>query len=121
MQYGTLIHAWMEQVGWLDEGLPEIERLRQAASQLDTTGLDINAQIAQFLSTLQQPNVSRLLSRASYAPPIALPFFPTSVSGTGGHTAATEAAPRGAGLPWRGRLDSDQATSIALSLNDAWR
>jgi ATP-dependent exoDNAse (exonuclease V) beta subunit len=76
MQYGTLIHAWMEQVGWLDEGLPEIERLRQAASQLDTTGLDVDAQIAQFLSTLQQPNVSRLLSRASYAPPITLPFPP---------------------------------------------
>ena len=68
MQYGTLIHCWMEQVEWLDHGPPAAERLLQAASRVDTSGLDVDACLADFRAALARPNISRLLSRSVYVP-----------------------------------------------------
>ena len=65
MQYGTLIHAWMEQIKWLDDGLPDVAQLRQVASRLNAADLDIDARISDFVAMLEQTNVSRLLSRKS--------------------------------------------------------
>ena len=76
-QFGTLIHAWMEQIQWLDDGLPDANQLRQTASQLDTANLDIDTRMSEFLAMLKRPNVSRLLSRANYAKPLDLPLPPT--------------------------------------------
>jgi ATP-dependent exoDNAse (exonuclease V) beta subunit len=71
---GTLLHAWLELIQWLDDGPPEADQLRQTASRLDTADLDIDTRISDFAALLQQTNVSRLLSRAGYAEPADLPL-----------------------------------------------
>jgi ATP-dependent exoDNAse (exonuclease V) beta subunit len=68
-EYGTLIHAWMERIKWLDDGPPGADALRKVAAGLDTWQLDVEASISEFLSMLGQPHVARLLRRAQYNPP----------------------------------------------------
>ena len=38
---GTMIHAWFEQIAWLDDGLPSPETLRRIAAGFDGSGLNM--------------------------------------------------------------------------------
>ena len=40
-RYGTLVHAMLECVGFIDEGVPSIQELCQAASPVDSPGIDL--------------------------------------------------------------------------------
>lgn len=66
---GTLIHAWFEQIAWLDDNPPDTDTLRQVARELDTAGLDVDAQLAAFVDMLQQEDIAAVLRRAFYQSP----------------------------------------------------
>ena len=64
---GTLLHAWFEEIEWLDEGVPEDGVLREIAARLATAELDIAATIDCFRSALAQPAIRSLLERSACA------------------------------------------------------
>jgi len=68
LQRGTAIHAWFEQIDWLEEGLPDERRLREVAAEAcqGSPGCDLNELLARFHEMLRQPAVARLLSREAY-------------------------------------------------------
>jgi ATP-dependent exoDNAse (exonuclease V) beta subunit len=67
---GTLIHAWLEQVEWLDDGLPSDAILRQIAERLRPEIGDVSAQleglIARFRQQLAAPAVAAVMRRSCY-------------------------------------------------------
>ena len=76
VERGTLFHAWVEQVQWLEDGQPTDEKLRQIAESLAAQPLDIDRWLSQFQEMLRLPQVASVLSRHSYQPPRGLPFPP---------------------------------------------
>ena len=68
---GTLIHAWLEQIEWLDDGLPSDEELRQIAAQ--TAGrnrrrLRAAGRAGRPLSpAARSPDIAAVLHRSYYA------------------------------------------------------
>ena len=78
MARGTLVHAWFEQIEWLDEGLPARSDLEQVARQLESTGLDVDQVLDDFYASLAHERVQQVLTRNSYRAPRDLPF-PTAV------------------------------------------
>jgi ATP-dependent exoDNAse (exonuclease V) beta subunit len=68
---GTVLHAMFEQVTWLEEGLPDIERVRRAAEaslQQQGGSMKVLPQLlADFEAMLQSPALNRVLRRAEYA------------------------------------------------------
>ncbi len=82
---GTLWHAWLEAIEWLDgsapgsdaSGAPTEERLRTIARTLGHQQ-DLDAEIAQFRGALAQPDIRRLFSRQAYADPRQLDFGPAA-------------------------------------------
>ncbi len=66
---GTLIHAFFEQVRWLDDGPPDPQRLRHVAQRLDTAGLNIDAQLEAFQSMLSAASIAAILQRSHYRAP----------------------------------------------------
>ena len=71
---GTLFHAWMESIAWLEDGPPADDQLRQTAQFLGTETLNIDQYLLQFERMLRLPPVAALLSRRSYQSPGGLPF-----------------------------------------------
>jgi ATP-dependent exoDNAse (exonuclease V) beta subunit len=63
---GSLMHAWFEQIEWLDEGLPDEARLRRQAESVALGALDIESLLAEFRQALQRPAIRAVLSRATY-------------------------------------------------------
>ncbi len=63
---GTLLHAWMEKIHWLEEGLPDEDLLRQVAVQLQLAHRDLAADLAEFRALVEKPVVRDVLSRATY-------------------------------------------------------
>ncbi len=66
---GTLIHAWFEQIHWLDDGAPSDDQLCEAAARLPDLAFspeDIDRQLADFRAMLAHPNISPLLKRSAY-------------------------------------------------------
>ena len=66
---GTLIHAWLEQIEWLDDGPPGDDHLREVAASLPELALrpeDIERLLAEFRTMLGRPNIAACLSRAAY-------------------------------------------------------
>lgn len=63
---GSLFHKWFEQIHWLDDGKPGVEQLRTAARGIDVGQLDLKLEIEQFMTCLEQDNVSQLLRRSFY-------------------------------------------------------
>ncbi|HUG90025.1 MAG TPA: PD-(D/E)XK nuclease family protein, partial [Planctomycetaceae bacterium] len=63
---GTLWHAWLEQVEWLDDGEPDDEALLRQARRLATAGLDVSAELAAFRRLLKTPEMQNALSRTAY-------------------------------------------------------
>ncbi len=58
---GSLIHAWLEQIDWLDDGVPEDRELLKTAGQFARPGLDIPSSLDWFKQTLEAPNILREL------------------------------------------------------------
>jgi ATP-dependent exoDNAse (exonuclease V) beta subunit len=69
-EHGTLVHAWMEQVEWLDDGLLDDATLLAVAARVARGLAADRAQLASRLGTLHlqlaQPQVAAALSRAAY-------------------------------------------------------
>ncbi|QDT32686.1 UvrD-helicase domain-containing protein [Thalassoglobus polymorphus] len=63
---GTLFHAWMEQIGWLDDGIPEDEILLGLATQLGIQGIDLEQSLAEFHQSVSRQALKSLLSKRPY-------------------------------------------------------
>jgi ATP-dependent helicase/nuclease subunit A len=65
--YGTLIHAWLEQVEWLDDGGPDEGTLRRVAesraADLGPLAGQLDGPLAAFRQMLEGSEVRRILSR----------------------------------------------------------
>jgi len=68
-EYGTLMHAWFEQIEWLDDGRPDENTLRHVAATIGAVESDIDQMLAQFDKFLDCPQIARVLSRAAYQTP----------------------------------------------------
>ncbi len=71
---GTLVHAWMEQVAWLDEGLPSDDELLQIAARMtpDVPEKTVREYIDWTRRKVAAPEVHAAMTRAS-APPASEP------------------------------------------------
>ncbi len=63
---GTLMHAWFEQIEWLDDGVPDDATLGQVAERLSGRPRDLTASLAAFREALARPAVRAALTRATY-------------------------------------------------------
>jgi ATP-dependent helicase/nuclease subunit A len=70
---GLLFHAWLAEIGWIEDGLPTDERLREIAARLRSkSGIaasDVDAHIARFRRQLAAKPIVELLSRRYYDSP----------------------------------------------------
>ena len=72
MSYGTLIHAWFEQIEWLDgDNLPDESTLRDIAADLasEIGPLDVDRVLSDFQQMLARPKIRAALSRSFYTDP----------------------------------------------------
>ncbi len=76
LRRGTLIHAWFEQITWLESGRPSDSRLRQIAADQGFSTRQTETVLPHFTQMLQQPQLRRLLSQSSYTTDEDLPFVP---------------------------------------------
>ncbi len=63
---GTLVHAWFEQIEWLDGGPPDDAALVAVAERLFRGKLDVAAHLADFRAALCRPAIRAALTRATY-------------------------------------------------------
>jgi ATP-dependent exoDNAse (exonuclease V) beta subunit len=63
---GTVVHAWLEQIDWLDERLPSDDQLTVIATQIGFPEAELDALLGTFHRMLKAPALRRVLSRASY-------------------------------------------------------
>lgn len=77
---GQLIHAWFEQIEWLDHGRPDEPTLRRAADEVlanaGSASINVDDQLTRFHAMLDSPVVAGVLSRGRYETPDALGFPP---------------------------------------------
>ncbi|MGQ9575031.1 MAG: UvrD-helicase domain-containing protein [Thermoguttaceae bacterium] len=67
---GTLIHAWFQQIEWLDQAEPDDQTLADVAARLGVlAGPQLAPLIGQFRQAIRTPAVRAALSRASYQQP----------------------------------------------------
>jgi ATP-dependent helicase/nuclease subunit A len=68
---GTLIHAWLEQIEWLDDGLPSDAALRAVADKLRPEIGDFSSHLdtllARFRQQLAAPAIAAALKRSYYS------------------------------------------------------
>ncbi|MCA9084548.1 MAG: UvrD-helicase domain-containing protein [Planctomycetaceae bacterium] len=70
MERGTLIHAWFEQIEWIDgNGVPDDDVLLQKAAEVGAGSLDVDKLLKQFRKMLKSPQISAGLTSTSYRPP----------------------------------------------------
>lgn len=72
MARGTLIHAWLELIEWLDNGLPDESMLRRAAAALTDPRIELDGELASFRKMLDHPEIKRALLQSTYFEPAAL-------------------------------------------------
>jgi ATP-dependent exoDNAse (exonuclease V) beta subunit len=67
---GQLVHAWYEQILWIEDGVPDSAKLTAVAQEVLTAepgaNVDLRAEMARFLSQLASPAVAEVLSRRRY-------------------------------------------------------
>jgi len=67
---GELIHAWFEQIEWLDDGRPDQATLRRVADEVlaraSGASIDVDEQIVRFNAMLDSPTVAQTLARDRY-------------------------------------------------------
>lgn len=105
---GTIIHAWFEQVRWLDDGVPNENLLRQIAAEAlrkAQGSLDIDQVLRDFSKMLQQPAIAAALSPRAYDSRALSAWPPTArqMLSNGGTRLVIEAE-RGFALRWDGQL-----------------
>ena len=71
---GTLMHAWLEQITWLEQGSPAEHDLLRAASPLGLPGDLVEQCRHEFVKLVEHPFMVSLLSRSSYLPQAARLF-----------------------------------------------
>ncbi len=64
---GTVVHAWFERVGWLDDGPPDRESLRAAAAAQGAPDEQLDAWLDDFFSAVRKPDIREALQRSTYA------------------------------------------------------
>jgi ATP-dependent exoDNAse (exonuclease V) beta subunit len=62
---GTLLHRWLQNIGWLEKSLPAAESLVACAGGLDLPAARLRTLAEEFRGMLQSPMLSSLLSRDS--------------------------------------------------------
>lgn len=66
---GTLIHAWLEQIGWLEDRTPSDDELLALQAARDCSTLSPRDHLAAFRRAIAaDARIGRLLHRAEYAP-----------------------------------------------------
>jgi ATP-dependent exoDNAse (exonuclease V) beta subunit len=70
LERGTLLHAWFQQIAWLEDGEPEDDVLRKAAHELGLDALDLPQLLRQFRAAIVKPVVCHALRRATYEQPL---------------------------------------------------
>jgi ATP-dependent exoDNAse (exonuclease V) beta subunit len=63
---GTVVHAWFEQIEWLDDGEPSDEALRAAALSAGASPGDVACWLPQFHEMLGKPDIRAALVRGAY-------------------------------------------------------
>ncbi|MDX1944883.1 MAG: UvrD-helicase domain-containing protein [Pirellulaceae bacterium] len=70
-EHGTLIHAWLEQIAWLDDGPIADDKLlavaQRYAPRISADPADLARRLAEFRRQIAPPAVAAALSRAAYA------------------------------------------------------
>lgn len=74
LERGTLFHRWLEEIRWLDDGLPDAEELLRLGREMKPVHLDPEECLETFLQMLRAPAIARILSRESYQAGEHLPF-----------------------------------------------
>ena len=87
---GTLLHAWFQQIEWLDDGRPSEAVLRHIAAAPEFRGLNVDELLEQFYSSLENPAIREVLCRSTYQRPLGA-----------GATCAIHAADNGDKWRWR--------------------
>ncbi|MFO0916304.1 MAG: UvrD-helicase domain-containing protein [Pirellulales bacterium] len=66
-EWGQLVHAWLESIAWLEDGLPDRDKLRSIAQRhrIDT---DLEERIERFERLLNAGPLRDVLSRSVYEP-----------------------------------------------------
>jgi ATP-dependent exoDNAse (exonuclease V) beta subunit len=73
---GSLIHAWFEQIAWLEEGIPGDERLLKIGGQFARPGLNVSEELRWFRNRLDSDELQRELSLERYRTEVAPELFP---------------------------------------------
>ncbi len=65
---GMVIHAWFQQIEWLDDGSPNDDRLREVAARsgLPLRPDDVDRWLADFHAMLARPNIAACLHQSAY-------------------------------------------------------
>ncbi|MCA9206404.1 MAG: PD-(D/E)XK nuclease family protein, partial [Planctomycetales bacterium] len=69
LRRGTLIHAWFEQILWIEDGLPESATLKQLANEVLESAIsdeDLQQLLDEFQALLGDTRISGRLSRTAY-------------------------------------------------------
>jgi hypothetical protein len=74
MNRGTLFHAWFEEIEWLDDGVPDEQRLRAIAAQYVSAEYDLEADMAAFSEMVTRDAIIQTLSRKGYDDPKSIGF-----------------------------------------------
>lgn len=69
MERGTLIHAWFECIGWLEDGAPDDATLDRIGRELGAPAELVRSARPAFREMLRQSDIAWALSRKSYEPP----------------------------------------------------
>jgi len=73
---GSLVHAWLEQIRWLDEQMPTDDELRKVAGQFSRPGLDVEETLNWFKQRLEIPSFRSELLSDEYRAKVAPSLFP---------------------------------------------
>ncbi|HEV2973271.1 MAG TPA: UvrD-helicase domain-containing protein [Pirellulales bacterium] len=68
MTRGSIVHAWFERIGWLEDGVPGDADLLRLAARLATPEIDLAAEIKRFRAMLERPVVAAALSEKGFDP-----------------------------------------------------
>jgi len=66
LERGALLHGWLEQIQWLEDGAPDEDLLRQVAIQLQLAHRALEVDLAEFRELLEKPVIRSVLSRTTY-------------------------------------------------------
>jgi ATP-dependent helicase/nuclease subunit A len=64
--FGTLLHAWLSRITWLEEGVPSVKQLERIAVEEVGWQSDVRQPLQQYQAWLAQPALQSLLTRAAF-------------------------------------------------------